>query len=47
MGELADQQGEEAHVDGGGALAAERGTWREFSAAVTRLLEPAPHPAPS
>jgi DNA-binding PadR family transcriptional regulator len=27
------------------ALAAERGTWREFSATVTRLLEPAPHPA--
>jgi PadR family transcriptional regulator len=24
------------------ALAAERGTWREFSATVTRLLEPAP-----
>ena len=29
------------------ALAAERGTWREFSATVTRLLEPAPNPAPS
>ena len=27
------------------ALAAERGTWREFSATVTRLLEPAPNPA--
>jgi PadR family transcriptional regulator, regulatory protein PadR len=27
------------------ALAAERGSWREFSATVTRLLEPAPHPA--
>jgi DNA-binding PadR family transcriptional regulator len=27
------------------ALAAERGTWRESSATVTRLLEPAPHPA--
>jgi PadR family transcriptional regulator, regulatory protein PadR len=27
------------------ALAAERGTWRSFSAAVTKLLEPAPHPA--
>jgi PadR family transcriptional regulator PadR len=27
------------------ALAAERGTWREFSAAVTRLLEPEPRPA--
>jgi PadR family transcriptional regulator len=27
------------------ALAAERGTWREFSATVTRLLEPAPQPA--
>jgi PadR family transcriptional regulator PadR len=27
------------------ALATERGTWREFSAAVTRLLEPAPDPA--
>jgi PadR family transcriptional regulator, regulatory protein PadR len=26
-------------------LAAERGTWREFSATVTRLLEPEPHPA--
>jgi PadR family transcriptional regulator PadR len=25
-------------------LAAERGTWREFSAAVTALLEPAPRP---
>jgi DNA-binding PadR family transcriptional regulator len=29
------------------ALAAERGSWREFSATVTRLLEPAPHPATS
>jgi DNA-binding PadR family transcriptional regulator len=29
------------------ALAAERGTWREFSATVTRLLEPAPRPAAS
>jgi PadR family transcriptional regulator PadR len=27
------------------ALAAERGSWREFSATVTRLLEPAPQPA--
>ena len=27
------------------ALAAERGSWREFSVTVTRLLEPAPHPA--
>jgi DNA-binding PadR family transcriptional regulator len=27
------------------ALAAERGSWREFSATVIRLLEPAPHPA--
>jgi DNA-binding PadR family transcriptional regulator len=27
------------------ALASERGTWREFSATVTRLLEPAPHSA--
>jgi DNA-binding PadR family transcriptional regulator len=27
------------------ALAAERGTWRQFSAAVTALLEPAPRPA--
>jgi DNA-binding PadR family transcriptional regulator len=27
------------------ALAAERGTWREFSATVTRLLEPVPRPA--
>ena len=27
------------------ALAAERGTWREFSATVTGLLEPAPQPA--
>jgi|SRR5215467_13255864 len=27
------------------ALAAERGTWRKFSAAVTRLMEPAPSPA--
>ena len=26
------------------ALAAERGTWRDFSAAVTALLEPAPRP---
>ena len=26
------------------ALAAERGTWREFAAAVTALLEPAPRP---
>ena len=26
-------------------LHAERGTWREFSAAVTALLEPAPRPA--
>ena len=26
------------------ALTAERGTWREFSAAVTALLEPAPGP---
>jgi PadR family transcriptional regulator, regulatory protein PadR len=26
------------------SLAAERGTWREFSAAVTALLEPAPRP---
>jgi PadR family transcriptional regulator, regulatory protein PadR len=26
-------------------LAAERGTWRDFSAAVTALLEPAPRPA--
>lgn len=26
------------------ALAAERGTWREFSAAVTALLAPAPRP---
>ena len=25
-------------------LAAERGTWREFSAAVTALLQPAPRP---
>ena len=25
-------------------LAAERGTWREFSAAVTALLEPVPRP---
>jgi DNA-binding PadR family transcriptional regulator len=25
-------------------LTAERGTWREFSAAVTALLEPAPRP---
>jgi DNA-binding PadR family transcriptional regulator len=25
-------------------LAAERGTWRDFSAAVTALLEPAPRP---
>src|SRR5215467_11657111 len=29
---------------GRGALAAERGTWREFSAAVTALLAPAPKP---
>jgi DNA-binding PadR family transcriptional regulator len=27
------------------ALAAERGTWREFSTAVTALLGPGPHPA--
>src|SRR5712692_8910667 len=26
-------------------LAAERGSWREFSATVTRLLQPAPRPA--
>jgi len=26
------------------ALTAERGTWRDFSAAVTALLEPAPRP---
>jgi PadR family transcriptional regulator PadR len=29
------------------ALAAERGTWREFSAAVTALLEPVPRPVTS
>jgi DNA-binding PadR family transcriptional regulator len=29
------------------ALAAERGSWREFSATVTRLLEPAPYLATS
>ncbi|HEY6278735.1 MAG TPA: helix-turn-helix transcriptional regulator [Streptosporangiaceae bacterium] len=29
------------------ALAAERGNWREFSATVTRLLEPVPRPATS
>ena len=29
------------------ALAAERGTWRTFSAAVTALLEPAPRPVTS
>ena len=29
------------------ALAAERGSWQEFSATVTRLLEPMPHPATS
>ena len=29
---------------GRGALAAERGTWREFSAAVTALLAPVPGP---
>jgi DNA-binding PadR family transcriptional regulator len=28
-----------------GALAGERGTWREFSAAVTALLAPVPRPA--
>jgi PadR family transcriptional regulator PadR len=28
-------------------LDAERGTWREFSAAVTALLEPAPRPVTS
>lgn len=28
-------------------LAAERGTWRQFSAAVTALLEPAPRPVTS
>ena len=27
------------------ALAAERGGWRQFAAAVTALLEPGPHPA--
>jgi PadR family transcriptional regulator, regulatory protein PadR len=27
------------------ALAAERGSWREFSATVNRLLQPAPNPA--
>ena len=26
-------------------LAAERGNWRQFAAAVTALLEPSPHPA--
>ena len=30
---------------GRGMLAAERGTWRQFSAVVTALLEPAPRPA--
>jgi PadR family transcriptional regulator, regulatory protein PadR len=29
------------------ALDSERGTWREFSAAVTALLEPAPRPVTS
>jgi DNA-binding PadR family transcriptional regulator len=29
---------------GQGMLAAERGTWREFSSAVTALLEPGPRP---
>jgi PadR family transcriptional regulator PadR len=29
------------------ALEAERSTWREFSTAVTRLLEPAPRPLAS
>lgn len=29
---------------GWGALAAERGTWREFAAAVTALLAPDPRP---
>jgi PadR family transcriptional regulator len=29
------------------ALAAERGTWRNFSATVTALLEPAPKPVTS
>jgi DNA-binding PadR family transcriptional regulator len=28
-------------------LAEERGTWREFSAAVTALLQPSPRPVPS
>ena len=28
----------------GRMLDAERGTWRQFSAAVTALLEPAPRP---
>ena len=32
---------------GRSALAAERGTWREFSAAVTALLQPAPRPVTS
>jgi DNA-binding PadR family transcriptional regulator len=32
---------------GHSALAAERGTWRNFSAAVTALLEPAPRPVTS
>jgi PadR family transcriptional regulator, regulatory protein PadR len=32
---------------GRGTLAAERGTWRVFSAAVSALLEPAPRPAVS
>ena len=32
---------------GRSALAAERGTWRNFSAAVTALLEPAPRPVTS
>ena len=37
---------EELHVTPAGRrmLAAERGTWREFSAAVTALLEPTPRP---
>lgn len=32
---------------GRSALADERGAWREFSAAVTALLQPAPRPATS
>jgi PadR family transcriptional regulator, regulatory protein PadR len=38
------RRGYELTPAGRRTLEAERGTWREFSAAVTALLEPAPRP---